>query len=92
MHYLFQSKLACAYILSLEPEQLGEWRRVYDLELENDARVESATRKVMDIIREEILDSLKEFGSMGELTESGEAAVNLMRIHLSLLDKAAGVC
>ena len=70
---------------------MGDWKSVYELELENDARVESATRKVMEKIREGILDSLKEFGSMGELTESGEAAVNLMRIHLNLLDKAAGV-
>ena len=64
---------------------------MYDLELENDARVESATRKVIHKMREDILDSLKEFRSIDELTESGEAAVNLMGIHLNLLDKAAGV-
>ena len=65
---------------------------MYECDLENDARVESATRKVIHKMREDILDSLKELGSMDELTASGEAAVNLMRIHLSLLDKAAGVC
>ena len=42
----------------------------------------------MKKIREEILDSQKKFGSLDELTESGEAAVNLMTAHLSLLDKA----
>ena len=88
MHYLFQSKLACAYILSLEPEQKGDWKSVYDLDLENDARVINVTRTLMEKIREEILDSQKKFGSLDELTESGEAVVNIMTAHLSLLDKA----
>ena len=84
----FQSKLACAYILSLKPEQMRDWKNVYDLDLENDARAMSATRKVMEKIRDQILKSLKEFESMHELTESAEAAVNLMRTHLDLLEKA----
>ena len=82
----FPSKLACAYILSLKLEQ--HWKNVYDLDLENDAKAMSATRKVMEKIRNQILNSLKDLGSMHELTESAEAAVNLMRTHLDLLEKA----
>ena len=82
----FPPKLACAYILSLKPEQ--HWTNVYDLDLENDAKAMSATRKVMEKIRNQILNSLKDLGSMHELTESAEAAVNLMRTHLDLLEKA----
>ena len=58
------------------------------MDLENDAKAMSATRKVMEKIRNQILNSLKEFGSMHELTQSAEAAVNLMRTHLDLLEKA----
>ena len=61
---------------------------MYDLDLENDAKAMSATRKVMEKIRNQILNSLKDLGSMHELTESAEAAVNLMRTHLDLLEKA----
>ena len=86
----FQPKLACACILSMNKEQLRDWKSVYDLDLENDARAMSVTREVMEKIRDQILNSLKEFGSMHGLTESAEAAVNLMRTHLDLLDKARG--
>ena len=61
---------------------------MYEFDLENDARVESATRKVMDKMREDISESVREFESMDELTDSGEAAVVLMRTHLRLLDGA----
>ena len=61
---------------------------MYDLDLENDAKAMSATRKVMEKIRNQILNSLKEFKLMHELTQSAEAAVNLMRTHLDLLEKA----
>ena len=82
----FPPKLACSYILSLKPEQ--HWTNVYDLDLENDAKAMSAIRKVIEKIRNQILNSLKDLGSMHELTESAEAAVNLMRTHLDLLEKA----
>ena len=61
---------------------------MYDLDLDNDARVINVTRTLMEKIREEILDSQKKFGSLDELTESGEAVVNIRTAHLSLLDKA----
>ena len=61
---------------------------MYEFDLENDARVESATRKVMDKMREDISESVREFESMDELTDSGEAAVGLMKTHLRLLDCA----
>ena len=45
-------------------------------------------RKVMESMREDISESVSEFESMDELTESGEPAVGLMRTHLRLLDSA----
>ena len=61
---------------------------MYDFDLEDDARVNGAVRKVMEKMRKDISHSIKVFGSMDELTESGEAAVNLMKTHLNLLDMA----